>query len=230
MKKIKKAIFIVALFNLFAVLGGAGWLMTSGRVSKARVMNMSMLFNEPVAIEQAKLKAEQAEIAKALAEQEKPLPALALNTPERNLVRVELTQIDRQRLDRMKRDVDNLQATLRKERILVERDRDNLEQEKMDFELMRQRLEELEGGIQFQKSLATLTGLKPKDAKAVLSILLSEWKNEEVITYLSSMDDRKRTAILTEFLKAGEDKLAAELLESIRLRGLESTTALETSS
>ena len=229
MKKIKKAIFIVALFNLFAVLGGAGWLMTSGRVSKARVMNMSMLFNEPVAIEQAKLKAEQAEIAKALAEQEKPLPALALNTPERNLVRVELTQIDRQRLDRMKRDVDNLQATLRKERILVERDRDNLEQEKMDFELMRQRLEELEGGIQFQKSLATLTGLKPKDAKAVLSILLSEWKNEEVITYLSSMDDRKRTAILTEFLKAGEDKLAAELLESIRLRGLESTTALETS-
>ena len=230
MKKIKKAIFVFALFNLLAVLGGAGWLMTSGRISKARVMNMSMLFNEPVAVEQAKLKAEQAAIDKALAEQEKPLPELALNTPERNLVRVELTQIDRQRFDRMKRDVQNLQSTLRKERRLIEQDRDVLEQEKIAFEQMRQRLAGLEGGIQFQKTLATLTGLKPKDAKAVLSILLSEWKSEEVITYLSAMDDRKRTAILTEFLKAGEDKLAAELLESIRLRGLETTTALETSS
>lgn len=39
------------------------------------------------------------------------------------------------------------------------------------------------------------------------------------------MDERARTAILTEFLDQGEDQLAADLLESVRLRGLETTTA-----
>ena len=88
---------------------------------------------------------------------------------------------------------------------------------------MRDRLAGLEGGKQFKKSLATITGMKSKDAKTILSNLLKDSKKEEVVTYLSSMGDRERTSILTEFVKSGEDQLAADLLESIRLRGLENT-------
>jgi len=218
MKKLIKALFVVAIFNLIAVLAGTGWLFSSGRVDKARIMSMTHLFNEPVAVEQAKIKAEEARIAKELAEQEKPLPELALNTEERNKVRVEMTQIDRQRLDRMKREVKDLQATLSRERRLIAQDRKTLSEEKEAFEAMRDRLSGLEGGQQFQKSLASITGMKAKDAKAILSTLLADKKDEEVITYLSSMDDRVRTAIITEFVKAGEEQLAADLLESIRLR------------
>lgn len=228
MKKLIKAIIIVAIFNILAVLAGTGWLFASGRVDKARVMNMTMLFNDPVAVEEAKIKAEETRIAKELAEQEKPLPELALNAEERNKVRVEMTQIDRQRLDRMNREIKNLQETLRRESRLVEQDRLALAVEKDEFNQMRDRLAGLEGGIQFQKSLASIAGMKSKDAKTVLSTLLDDEKSEEVITYLSSMDDRVRTAILTEFVKAGEEQLAANLLESIRLRGLEITTADET--
>ena len=229
MKTLTKAILVVAILNLLAVLGGAGWLLSSGRLSKSRVLEVTDLFDQPVAVVEMALKAEQAEAEKALAEQEKPLPSIPLNADERNLVRVEMTQVDRQRLDRMKREVENLQATLRRERGLIEQERISLKTEKDDFNKMRDRLAGLEGTKQFKKSLTTLSGLKPKDAKAVLSTLLEESKKEEVISYLSEMDDRIRTKVMSEFIKAGEEKLAADLLESLRLRGLETTTDSGTS-
>ena len=228
MKSLTRAILFVAIFNLLAVFVGAGWLFSSGRLNKARVQSVTKLFDQPVAVEEAKLKTEQAKIDKELDEQEKPLPELALNTQERNLVRVEMTQVDRQRLERMKREVKNLQETLRKERKLVIADRLAFEEEKIGFAQMRKRLSDLEGGKQFKKSLSTLSGLKPKDAKSLLSTLLTQQKDEEVISYLSAMEDRTRTAIITEFIKAGEDQLAANLLESLRMRGLEAAPSDET--
>jgi len=121
----------------------------------------------------------------------------------------------------MKREVENLQATLRKESRLIEVRREQLEDEKEEFRKMRQRLAGLEGGKQFKKSLGTLSELKAKDAKVVLSKLLEQEKEEEVITYLSSMESGVRTGIISEFIKSGEEELAADLLESIRMRGLE---------
>ncbi len=230
MKSLKRAVLAVLVLNLLAVLGGAGWLFTSGRVSKGRVLDLTQLFDEPVAAERSRLKAEQAAAAALAAAQEKPLPTPALSTAERNQVRVEMTQIDRERLERMRREVADLQGTLRKERRLLEEGRAALEKEREDFDQMRQRLANLEGGKQFKKSLATITGMDAKDAKTVLSAMLGEpstpgGKYEEVISYLSAMDDRARTEILTQFVKAGEDRLAADLLESVRLRGLETTKA-----
>lgn len=227
MKKLTKALFIVAVLNLLAVLGGVGWLMSSGRVSKDRVVEMTSLFKEPIAVVEARAKAEEAAAQKALAEQEKPLPSIPLNAQERNQVRVEMTQIDRQRLDRLKKEVANLQATLDKKSRLIEQSRIELEKERDEFNQMRARLAGLEGGEQFEKSLGTLSEMKAKDAKAVLSQLLDEDKKEEVITYLSSMDGGVRTGIISEFIKSGEEKLAADLLESIRLRGLELAQADE---
>jgi len=229
MKTITKAILVVAILNLLAVFLGAGWLISSGRMSKTRVLELTQLFDQPVAVDDAALKAEAAALEKELAEQEKPLPLLPLNADERNLVRVEMTQVDRQRLDRMKREVENLQASLRRERSLIEMDRKVLDSEIEDFDLMRARLADLEGGKQFKKSLSTLSGLKPKDAKAVISTLLNDSKKEEVVTYLSAMDGRIRTQIMGEFIKAGEEQLAADLLESLRLRGLETASDSDTS-
>lgn len=229
MKRLIKALVIVALLNLVAVLAGAGWLFSSGRLSKDRVTDVTTLFEEPVEVVLAKLKAEEAQADKELAEQEKPLPAIPLNAEERNLVRVEMTQVDRQRLDYMKREVKNLQETLRRERQLLVLDREDLEKEKERFDAMRERLAGLEGGKQFKKSLTTISSMKAKDAKAVLSTMLDDAKDEEVVTYLSSMDDRARTSIMSEFVKSGENELAADLLESIRQRGLNNTPADETS-
>ncbi len=226
MKRLKKSILLLLVLNLLAMLGGIGWLFSSGRVSEDRVLELTELFNEPVAIEQARLKSEAQAAAAAEAAKPRPLPAMALNSDERNLVRVEMTQVDIARLERMRREVQDLQLTLRNERMDLSRDQDELERQQEEFRAMRARLAGLEGGKQFKKALGILTGMAPKDAKAVLSTLLaSEGKYEEVVSYLSAMDDRARTSVMTEFVKAGEEQLAADLLESVRLRGLETTTA-----
>ena len=226
MRSMKRAILLILILNLLAMLAGIGWLFSSGRISKDRVVELTTLFGEPVAAEQARIKTEEQAAAAEEAAKPKPLPDSALNSDERNLVRVEMTQVDRARLERMKREVENLQAILRQERTDLARERSDLEEERADFEAMRDRLAELEGGKQFKKALSTLTGMKSKDAKTVLSTLLSEnGKYEEVVSYLSAMDEQGRTSILTEFVKAGENQLAADLLESVRLRGLETTTA-----
>lgn len=226
MKTLKRSILVILVLNLIAMLAGMGWLFWSGRVNKDRVVELTQIFGEPVTVQQARLDAEQR--AQQAAEDAKPraLPALALNSDERNLVRVEMTQVDIARLERMKREVQDLQLTLRKERTDLMREQEQLERELEAFQAMRTRLTDLEGGKQFKKALATLTGMAPKDAKTVLTELLNtQNKYEEVISYLSAMDDRARTSVMTEFVKAGEEQLAANLLESVRLRGLETTTA-----
>ncbi len=226
MKTLKRSILVILVLNLIAMLAGMGWLLSSGRVNKDRVVELTQIFGEPVTVQQARLDAEQR--AQQAAEDAKPraLPAMALNSDERNLVRVEMTQVDIARLERMKREVQDLQLTLRKERTDLLREQEQLERELEAFQAMRTRLSDLEGGKQFKKALATLTGMAPKDAKTVLTELLNtQSKYEEVISYLSAMDDRARTSVMTEFVKAGEEQLAANLLESVRLRGLETTTA-----
>lgn len=234
MKNMKRAILVFLALNLIAVIAGIGWLFQSGRVNKDRVLELTQLFEEPVALEQARLAAQEKAAADAEAAKPKPLPEFALNSDERNLVRVELTQVDIARLERMKREVEDLQAILRQERAGLARERGQFEQEKTEFAAMRERLMELEGGKQFKKALNTLITMDAADAMTVLSQLLGrnnelldprDAKYEEVVSYLSAMDERARTAILTEFLNVGEEQLAADLLESVRLRGLETMTA-----
>ncbi|MFG0246060.1 MAG: hypothetical protein ACF8MF_08450 [Phycisphaerales bacterium JB052] len=234
MKSMKKAVLIILVLNLIAMLVGMGWLVSSGRVSKDRVIELTELFDEPVVLEQARLEAEQKAAEEAEAAKPRALPELALNSDERNLVRVEMTQVDIARLERMRREVEDLQEILRKERKSIASERDVLDEERAAFDAMRERLAELEGGKQFKKALATLTTMSAKDATTLLSTMLGletnladprTGKYEEVVSYLSAMDERARSAIMTEFIKEGEEQLAADLLESVRLRGLETTTA-----
>src|SRR6056297_2871519 len=155
MKSLKRAILILLVLNLLAMLAGVGWLFVSGRFSEERAVELTKLFNEPVSVEQARLDAEARAAAEAEAAKPRELPELALNSEERNLVRVEMTQVDLARLERMKREVEDLQAILSKERRGIADDRDALEQERAEFEAMRERLMALEGGKQFKKALST---------------------------------------------------------------------------
>lgn len=226
MKSLKRAILVILVLNLLAMLGGVGWLLGTGRVNKARVVDLTRMFDEPVAIEQARMEAEEREEEAAKAARPRPLPEHALNSEERNLVRVEMTQVDMARLERMKREVEDLRASLRNERRSIAVEREALARERAEFESMRERLMAIEGDEQFEKALQTLKGLAPQDASALLTTLLNqENKYEQVISYLSALDTRSRTAIVSEFVQDGQQQLAADLLESLRLRGLETTPA-----
>tara|TARA_R110000737_G_scaffold2923_6_gene8587 strand:+ start:53945 stop:54664 length:720 start_codon:yes stop_codon:yes gene_type:complete len=229
MKKLTKALMVVAVLNLFAVLAGVGWVFASGRMDKQRVLEVVDLFEETTIGRDTRIKAEEAEAAAALAEQEVGLPELAMNSGELNSIRLQLTQIDRARLERMQREITDLQNTLKRERAMLANERTDFQIQRDAFEAMRIRIAEIEGSDQFTKSLAVLKESKPKDSMAMLSVLIAQGKREQVVTYLSALSNGIRTEVIAEFVKADEAVLAAGLLESIRMRGQETALADGTS-
>lgn len=146
-----------------------------------------------------------------------------MNSDELNDVRLQLTQIDRARLERMQREINDLQNTLKRERALLASERTDFEEERSEFKAMRERLKEIEGSDQFNKSLTVLKNMRPRDAKEMLSVLIDDGKWEQVVSYLSALGGGITTEVLAEFIKADEAELAAGLLESIRMRGRETS-------
>lgn len=221
MKKLIKALMVVAILNLLAVLAGAGWVFASGRVDKQRVLEVVDMFEETTIGRDARIKSEESEIAAAQASVEKDLPALAMNSNELNDVRLQLTQIDRARLERMQREITDLQNTLKRERALLASERVDFTDQREAFDAMRERLKDIEGSEQFGKALNVLKESKAKDSKEMLNVLIEDGKREQVVSYLSALATGVRTEIIAEFIKAEQAELAAGLLESIRLRGQE---------
>ena len=62
--------------------------------------------------------------------------------------------------------------------------------------------------------------LKPKLAKQAFLELIKQNKMDEVVEYLAAMQLRKSAAILNQFKADEEVPVAAQLLESLRLRGV----------
>lgn len=223
MKKLIKALMVVAVLNLIAVLAGVGWVFASGRVDKQRVMEVVDMFEETTMGRDSRVEIEEVEAAALLANEERALPDLAMNADELNNVRLQMTQIDRSRLERMQREISDLQNTLKRERALLSNERLDFETQRKAFDSMRQRLASIEGSDQFGKSLSVLKESKAKDSKAMLSVLIDQNKREQVVTYLSALSTGVRTEIIAVFVKDGDAELAAGLLESIRMRGQETT-------
>ena len=119
------------------------------------------------------------------------------------------------------REVDDLQRSLSRDRQLLDRERENFEDERERFEAMRDRLSTLEGGEQFRKALGSIEGMKPDDARVTLQTLLDQGEREQVVSYLNAMQERTRTKIMSSWVKDDQPDVAADLLEALRVRGLE---------
>lgn len=224
MKTLIRIVGVMAVINLLAVLGLTGWLVSQGRLDKERVLEVTAIVGEtPQAraerVEAARLEAEAANAPQPLSDGD------TATADRRNEARVELTMIDRERLERLQREVRDLQTQLRQQRQLLERDRAEFEEDKAEFQAMRDRLYAIDGAEYFKKALEVLNGMKPADIVPVFNSMMGEGKSEEVISYLAAFDERHRAKVISEFVKGGEVDLAAGLLESLRTRGLEPVVA-----
>lgn len=220
MKSVIRAVVIVAVLNLVGVLGLVGWLFAQGRLDRERLTEVSAIVGETPAAREERIEA--ARLAAEAAAAPKPLDDGDIrDTDLRNQARIETTLVDRERLERLQREVRDLQLQLRQQRQMLDRDRAEFEEDTRAFHLMRERLYAIDGAEYFRKSLEVLNGMKPADVRPVLNALIAEGKTEEVISYLSAFDERHRSRVMTEFVKGGEVELAAGLLESLRTRGLE---------
>ncbi|MCC5822988.1 MAG: hypothetical protein LAT64_07170 [Phycisphaerales bacterium] len=220
MKNLMTIVGVLSFVNLLALLGLAGWLLSDGRIDRERILEATAIFGEPAQARTERIEAER-KAAQAQPEAEPPTDGDIRDTDLRNRDRIEMTQTDRERLERLRREVRDLQTQLRQQRQMLERDRTEFEREVAEFHAMRDRLYAIDGAEYFRKSLEVFSGMRPADVRPVFTAMIQDGKAEEVISYLAAFDERHRARVMTEFVKGGEVELAADLLESLRTRGLE---------
>ncbi len=222
MKTAWNIITLVALANMLAIILFVWWLHFSGRLDMDRVEAVRTMLSETIAEETRRERDEAAQI-ELVAQQQREAELLAsppVTASETLALRIETSEIDLQRLQRLRREVETLSETLSRERRLFEDERDAFLAEKAEFEAMRERLAEIEGDEQFAKSVAVLETVKAGEAKEMLAELITT-DPEQAVAYLNAMKARQRAKVIAEFNKDGSVDVATGLLEQLRTHGLE---------
>lgn len=240
MKALWTALSIFAVANLIATASFVGWLVNADRLDSDRAKRVREIFTttiteEKVAAEQQLVALENEKKVAEAAEKEKLPP---LTAAEQLAARLEATELDRQRAERMKREVQDLRTALANERDRMDAEWKKLRETRKAHEEEVALNERIVGSEQFRKTLTVLTKLEPKETKNILVQMLngagttpvaaddmsspdasaSTTGLPQVLAYLDAMEDKTRTAIMSEF--AREDPgLAARLLEALRIRG-----------
>src|SRR4051812_3877874 len=114
MKKAWTAITVISLANLLAMAGFVGWLVKSDRLDMDRMRHMRVVLAKTITQEKSEedaAKAKTAEDKKAL-EVAKLAAKPPLTAAERLSARVEANEIDNQRAERLKREVQDMQRQL----------------------------------------------------------------------------------------------------------------------
>jgi hypothetical protein len=229
MKSIWMIITTLALANLLALGGFVGWLAATGRMSRERVEAVRTIFSTTVADEaaaeaEADKSAADEKAKEAKAEKLAEPPISAEDRIKRQQEDAEVKRQSRQRLDS---DLKSLRTFLVRENDRLQKWEAELRAQEAAFAAEQKKVRETTGSEQFKKAMATLAGVRPKEVQSILSELLAQNKQDEVISYLDAMEERARSKVLAEFNKA-DPKVAADLLERLRTRGIASAISAGT--
>jgi hypothetical protein len=205
----------VALATVLATGGFVGYLCATGRVNASRLQKVAaVLRGELDAAPQAVAAAAGNPATQPAAEE----PRAAVEDELRNLRK-------RQRLEMLEteRAVRDLEAQRRLlEQVLqnIVQEQERLAAEKTDFVRQREKIKSVAQDEGFQKELALVTGLQPRQAK---EHILRLWQKQpaDAVRLLSAMEDSRAKRILEQFKTAEELQVQSDLLEQIRLQGME---------
>jgi len=251
MKSLWNALSIFAVANMIAMALVVGWLYTSDRLDADRAKGIREMFSVTLTDFKSTQEAvvREAESKEALRLEAEKAAKPPVTAAERLAARLEANELDRERAERLKREVADLQRGMADGQIRLDGEWAKLRAAQQAHAAEVRRNEETVGSTQFQKSLGVLGKLEPKDAKSILVELLGGTGQlaspvsprvgsnatsasgglasasagvspgrMQVLSYLDAMSDKARTAVLTEFVK-DDPRLAAELLEGLRIRG-----------
>lgn len=226
MKKIWTLISVMAVANMLALMAFVGWLQATDRLDLQRVRDMRSLYAETLTeqLDREQLEADQlaeAKKAKELAAEE-ALQGEPIDSADWLRINWELREQDSERLERLRREVEDLKRTLADARAKLNADIAAFETMKETFDADRERIARIEGDEQFKKAVDTYAALKPAAAVRMMIQMMGQRPTEgvlQVVSYLNAMDERKRSSIIGEFEKT-DPALAADLLERLRNYGL----------
>jgi hypothetical protein len=225
MRSLWTVLSIVLVINLFAAAGFLGWLYADGRLNRERANQVVELFSvkvadEAVAKEQEAIKKKrEADEAREAARLERVAdgPAqLAHQIAEDQ----ERDEIALQRLERLKRDIQDLQRTNEVARRLLAEERAKLDIERKAFADALAGAKKKSDDEDFKQAVKMYEQLKAKQAKEMFQALMVQKKTDQVLDYLAAMQIRKAAAVLKEFKTTAEVAQATELVQRLRERGI----------
>jgi len=223
MRTLFTAFTLVLVINTLALGALAGWLGTTGRLNKDRLRDAVAVFNHTID-EEAKLadEAEQAELdAQALTERVLRMEQVAGGpvTPEARLQSIQVVD-EKQRalLERQKVEAQALRRQLDSQQRLIEQRIAELDAKQQAFDTaIATKIEKMQDA-DFKEAIAMLEGIPPKQAKQVIQQWLTGGAQEQVVDYLSAMEERKAAKVLKEFKLPNEVAQVATLIEQLRQR------------
>ncbi len=220
MKGIWIIISTLALANFLAMVGLIGWLKGTDRLNGSRIAEVRAIFATTVSADEAQAEAEKAaeEEAKKRAEEEALMGQPPLSVAESMGSERVVSEQQRQHVERLRREVEDLQRSLVRERLALDDEWGKLRAEREAFEAMRARLAAMEGSEQFERALRLYESLSPQQTQMLMQQLITEGQIEQVVSYLNAMQTRTASKVLAEFQ---DPVVAADLLERLRTRGLE---------
>lgn len=211
----------VALVNLLALGGFAGWLVASHRLDRDRLERIRAMLAETIEEEQARLAEEEQQRQAALraAQEEEERRKSPVAAVGRLQLAAEVSELVQEDLERARKEQEALKRALAIERAVLERDRAQFLAERNAFETMRKQIEAAERDEQFKKTIRLYESIKPAQAKDMLLALLSQGQTVQVVAYLNAMSSRAAARIIKQF--KDDPALAADLLERLRSFGLD---------
>ncbi|HYF14956.1 MAG TPA: hypothetical protein VD971_07795 [Phycisphaerales bacterium] len=240
MKKVWTILSVIAVANMIAVAGLLLWLKAGDRLSVERARAVRAVFTKTVAQEKKDKEAEAAALAAEAAkrEQEAKEGKAPLSSAELLASRVELTDLDRERLERTRDEVEALRKQLSLAIADLEAKQAKLDADRKAWDAQLAEFARTTGDEQFQKTLGVLAAMKPSAAKQMLREMMGPATAAQfapvaqnqpaapapspgvarVVEYLNAMEDRARSRVMAEFAKE-DPALAAQLLEALRQRG-----------
>lgn len=176
MKALWTIVCVVAVANVLALLGLVGWLRASDRLNWDRAREVRELFTRTLTQEreQAEQQAQEEAQAKARAEAEARAARMPLKAEEVLAARVELTELDRQRIQRLMREGENLRSAFAQERVELDRRWAALEERERALQTLTQQFTAQANDEQFQKTLGVLQAMRPAQAVQVMTEMLGQ--------------------------------------------------------
>jgi alanyl-tRNA synthetase len=213
LKRLYGILAVVAIANLVVLAGVAAYAWATGRIDRERIGRIAEVLSGQAAGEPSP------------ATQPATTQPVVQASQERIRQNEELEEILMRRLERQRREVEDLASLTDAARLKVLQDRETLQQETARWEQRKEAWEKQQHLDGFKRTLAYLEGVDAKVAKS----LLQERKDADAARILASMNERKARAVIEECTAPHEREWIGRILQMIEMgsvpEGVASTTA-----
>lgn len=215
MKKIFNLVILTLALNFVALAGGVGWMIKSGKLDKAKALEVKKMLFEPPA---DAVKVDTAAKPDPTTQPSMRLDELLAKASGRSAIaQVEVIHqaFDAQvaQLDRRERELIDLQrqVDLAKQQLTI--DRAKLTKDQQSLAASQQEQTKLASDKGFQDSLALYTTMQAAQVKKIFMTL----DDDTVQRYLQAMEPKPATKIIKEFKTPDELIRIQKILEKMRL-------------